>query len=150
MTTSLIRWDPRPDLLRGHLGRLFDEAFRDLLAPLQATADTRLGSWTPAVDIRETEDALVLQAELPGLEKDDLEITIEDHVLTLRGERRLDRDETRESFHRVERAYGQFSRTFQLPTSVRMDGVKAQFANGLLTLELPKVEAAKPHRVEIG
>ncbi len=149
MTTSLTRWSPYPDLLRGRLGRLFDQAFTDFLAPLAGGEEIRLGPWSPAVDIRETPEALIFQVELPGMDKDDIEITLENRVLSLRGEREFSRDDTKETYHRVERAYGQFTRSFGLPTDIATDEVKAAFAEGVLTIELPKAETAKSRRVAI-
>lgn len=147
--TSLIRWNARPDVLRNRVSRLFDEAFNDFVAPVSGGEETRTGSWMPAVDIRETADSLVFQAELPGMTKDEVELTLEKNTLTLQGERKFERDEQRESYHRIERGYGTFTRTFALPANVRTEDVKASFVNGVLTIELPKVEEAKPHRVEI-
>ncbi len=147
--TSLIRWEPRTGLFRSRLSRLMDEAFNDFLAPLAGGEETRLGTWTPAVDIRETDEALLFTAELPGMKKEDVEVTVEHNVLTLRGERKFERQEEKESYHRVERVYGQFTRSFGLPANVRTDGVNATFADGVLTVELPKAEDAKPRRVDI-
>ncbi|MEZ5331413.1 MAG: Hsp20/alpha crystallin family protein [Thermoanaerobaculia bacterium] len=147
--TSLIRWNARPDVLRDRVSRLFDEAFNDFVSPLSGREDTRTGSWMPAVDIRETPESLLFHAELPGMTKDEVELTLEKNTLTLQGERKFERDEQRESYHRIERGYGSFTRTFALPANVRTEDVKATFENGVLTVELPKVEEAKPHRVEI-
>lgn len=147
--TSLIRWSPRPDVLRTHMSRLFDDAFNDFLAPVAGREDTRAGAWMPAVDIRETADSLVFHAELPGMTKDQVELTLENNILTLKGERQFERDEERESYHRIERGYGTFNRTFALPANVKTDDVKASFDNGVLTIELPKIDEAKPRRVQI-
>jgi len=147
--TSLIRWNPRPDMLRSRVSHLFDDAFNEFVAPLAGREETRTGAWMPAVDIRETADGLIFHAELPGMTKDDIELTLENNVLTLKGERKFERDEERESYHRIERGYGTFTRTFALPSNVRTDDVKASFENGMLTVELPKVEEAKPRRVQI-
>lgn len=147
--TSLIRWDPRSDVLRTRMGRFFDDAFNDFLAPLAGREETRTGAWMPAVDIRETADSLLFHAELPGMKKEDVELTLENNTLTLKGERKFERDEERENYHRIERGYGTFTRTFALPANVQTDDVKASFDNGVLTIELPKVEEAKPRRVQI-
>lgn len=150
MTRSLVRWNPRGPLFRSGMSRLFDEAFNDFLAPM-STANEALGTdWVPAVDIREDADKLVFSAEIPGLDRDQIEITLEDQVLTLRGERKFERDEEHDNYHRIERAYGKFSRSFRLPTNVDTSAAKASFDNGILEVELPKAEDAKPRKLEIG
>ena len=104
----------------------------------------------PAIDVRETEDCFEFTAELPGLTKDEVEITIEDKVLTLSGERKFEGDEERNGYHRIERAYGSFSRSFTLPNEVDQEKVKAVFENGLLAVSIPKAEQVKPRKIEIG
>lgn len=149
MTTSLTRWTPTGDLFRTRFSRLFDQAFNDMIGNLEGNEETARHNWVPPVDIRESEDSLLLTAELPGLSKDDIEITVEDHVLSLRGQRKLEKDVQKESYHRMERAYGTFSRTFSLPTNVRTDQVNASFKDGLLHVEIPKAEEAKPRKIAI-
>jgi HSP20 family protein len=107
------------------------------------------GMIVPAVDISETEDALVLHAELPGLKKDQVKITIEDGVLTIAGEKNFETEEKKKDYHRVERRFGSFHRSFTLPNNVDHGKAKAEFADGVLTVTLPKSEAAKPRQVEI-
>jgi HSP20 family protein len=114
--------------------------------------DARLAySWTPVVDVRETEDALVLSAELPGLDSKNVAVSVEDNVLTISGEKKQEFDETREDgqFHIVERHYGRFERSFRLPETVNADKIDARFTNGVLTISLPKVEAARPRKIEV-
>lgn len=147
MTTGMIRWNPNPDLLRQRVDRLFDRAFSDFLAPAQDAMST--SRWMPAVDIRETTDALVLVAELPGMTKDDVQITLENNVLTISGERKFEKDVKEESFHRIERSYGSFTRSFTVPGNLRHDQVQAVFENGVLTVSLPKAEEAKPRKIDI-
>lgn len=147
MTTGLIRWAPQTDFVRNRIGRLFDEAFNDFLVPAQENVSTR--DWMPPVDIRETEEALILHAEVPGLTKEDLEITVEQNVLTIAGERRFEKDVKEESYHRRERVYGRFSRAFSLPANVRADKVEATVQDGMLTVSLPKAEESKPRKVAI-
>ncbi|MGB5400706.1 MAG: Hsp20/alpha crystallin family protein, partial [Thermoanaerobaculia bacterium] len=106
-------------------------------------------AWVPPVDVQETEDAYVFTAELPGMSKDDVSITLEDNLLTLSGERSLKEKEEGENFHRVERAYGSFSRSFSLPSQVDSSKVEASFKDGLLTVEIAKAEQAKPRKIEI-
>jgi HSP20 family protein len=149
MTTGIIRWNPEADLLRGRMDRLFNEMLQNVWGAGAASEGFSPRTWAPPVDIRETDEALVLNAELPGLTKEDVEITLENNVLTLAGERRLEKDVKAENWHRLERAYGSFSRSFTLPTSVRTDRVEAAFANGVLTVTLPKMEESKPRRISI-
>lgn len=149
MTTGLTRWTPATDLFRSRFHRLFDEAFSDFRTNFDSGEDVASRAWLPAVDISETDDALLVYAELPGMTKEDVDITLENHLLTLRGERQFDRDEKKENFHRIERSYGAFSRSFTLPSNVQAEEVKASFQDGLLTVEIPKVEAAKPRKIAI-
>ena len=107
-------------------------------------------SWAPPVDIKETPDSLVLSAELPGIDKKDVHINIEENVLTISGERSFSRDEKKEDYHRIERVYGSFSRSFTLPRNVKLDAVKANFENGVLTVTIPKAEESKPRKIAIG
>ncbi len=118
--------------------------------PAIADADEGFNrGWVPAVDIRETEEGFELVTELPGLTKDDIEIAVDNGVLTLRGERKLADDKSRESYRRLERSYGAFERTFSLPTGTDTSKVSATFENGLLSLVLPKAEAAKARTIAI-
>jgi HSP20 family protein len=130
------------------VNRLFEQAFGDAYTG-EESEEMSSRSWTPAVDIAESDDRLTLFAELPGLAKDDVQITLEDNVLTVKGERRFERDETKESFHRIERAYGVFQRSFHLPSNVQADKVEAAFADGVLRIAIPKQEEAKPRKIEI-
>ena len=148
---SLTRF-PRTTLLGEPLFRTLDHLLSDdVVRPFGALSreGLRTDSWLPAVDIRETEDTFEFTAELPGLTKDDVNITVENKVLTLTGERKWDEEETKNSYHRVERAYGSFSRSFTLPGTVDADRVGAKFENGLLTISVPKAEEVKPRQIEI-
>lgn len=106
-------------------------------------------AWVPAVDSRQTDAAYILEVDLPGLRKDDVHVTVENNVLTLTGERNLDRETSDGNYDRVERSYGKFSRSFTLPTHVDAGSVKASFDNGVLTVTLPKVESAKSREIKI-
>jgi HSP20 family protein len=108
--------------------------------------------WTPAVDIRETENELVLEMDVPGVAQEDVEIRLENYALTIKGERKFDSENQGKGYHRIERSYGSFARTFTLPNSVDTEKVKADYKNGVLSVTLPKKEVAKPRtiRVEIG
>ena len=145
MNSSVIRWNPTaPYINREPLARLFDTFFGDLQGE-----DVSNRGWVPPVDIQETEDGYKLQAELPGLTKEDIQITLENNVLRLSGERKLEKDVNKESYHRVERTYGTFSRAFALPQQVNGEGVHAGFENGVLTIVVPKAEQAKPRKISI-
>jgi HSP20 family protein len=107
------------------------------------------GAWSPSVDIFENKDNIVLEAELPGMSPDDVDIAIENNVLTIHGERKFEKKDEGDNFHRVERSYGAFTRSFTLPPTVSGDNVDAVFENGVLRLTLAKREEAKPRRIEI-
>lgn len=149
MTTGLIRWNPETDLLRGRFDRVFNEMLNDLWSPAGRAEDVASRSWLPAVDVRETPDALRFVCELPGLKKEDVAITLENQVLTLSGERKFEKESRGETFHRVERSYGMFTRSFTLPANIKTDRVEATFENGLLTIDLPKLEESKPRKIAI-
>ena len=108
-----------------------------------------MGAWAPAVDIYEKASDVVLKAELPGVDPKDVDIRIENNVLTLKGERKLEGDVKRESYHRVERSYGSFTRSFTLPSTVDTSSVKADYKDGVLRITLPKREEAKPKQIQI-
>ena len=118
------------------------------LSPV-ATEEVSNQRFLPAVDIREANDALTLSVELPGLSRENVHIALENSVLTISGERTLEKDVKEESYHRIERAYGSFSRSFTLPSNVATDKVDAVFRDGVLTITLPKSDEAKPRKIEI-
>jgi HSP20 family protein len=146
MLNNVTRWNPNANayLNREPLSRLFESFFNDM----QGEEVSNRG-WVPPVDIQETEEGYRLQAELPGLTKEDIQITLENNVLRLTGERKFEREARKESFHRIERTYGSFSRAFALPNQVNAEGVQASFENGILTLTVPKAEQAKPRKIAI-
>jgi HSP20 family protein len=147
---AMVRWEPFRDLfsLQERMNRLFDESYRGRSAGSEE--DWALGgAWAPAVDIYERDGNLVLKAELPGLDPKDVDIRVENNVLTLRGQRKFENEVKRESFHRVERSYGSFSRSFTLPSTVDTDKVKADFKDGVLQVTLPTREEAKPKQIAI-
>jgi len=129
---------------RDRLNRLFghDDAWDTGTAIMAA-------DWLPAVDVAETENEFTIRAELPGLEAKDVSVTVDNNVLTLKGERKTDKEIKKENYYRMERAYGTFSRSFTLPSFVDPGNVRADFKNGLLVLTLPKKSAAKSKTVEI-
>src|ERR687891_2480794 len=144
--TSLIRWEPIRELdsLQSELNRTFDGFFG---ARGNGISSRR---WIPAMDLAETDEHLVLRADLPGMSEDDVEIEIKHNVLTVSGERKSDHEEKGEGFHRVERAFGRFSRSLSLPDGVDAGKVDASFADGVLEVRVPKPEQSKPTRVQIG
>jgi HSP20 family protein len=148
MRTALTRFTPTGDVVRDRFGRMFEDAFNDMLRPYGDTG-TAGRTWLPPVDIRETEDKLALALDLPGLRKEDVNITLENNVLNVSGERRFEADAKNDTFHRLERAYGTFTRSFTLGPTVQTDKVEADFKDGVLVITLPKVEASKPRRIDI-
>jgi HSP20 family protein len=151
MRTAITRWTPAGDLVRDRFGRIFEEAFNDMLRPFGAEGETVSSrTWIPRVDIREGADGLTLLVDLPGLGKDDVNITLENNVLTIAGERKFDGEEKDNlSYHRLERPFGSFSRSFTVGPTVKSDKVEATFENGVLKVHLPKQEEAKPRRIAI-
>jgi HSP20 family protein len=147
---AIVRWEPFRDMvtIQDRLNRLFEEAFRGSRTP-GSEEDYALGAWTPAVDIYEHDGNIVLKAELPGIDPKDVDIRVENNVLTLRGERKVDTEVKKESYHRVERAYGAFSRAFTLPNVVDTDKIKAEYKDGVLRVTLPQREEAKPKQISI-
>ena len=148
MTATLTRWTPATDPFRDRVNRMFDDFLRDML-PTRSSEEMSGSRWLPAVDIQESPEALTLTVELPGLKKEDVTITLENQVLTIHGERKFEGETKDATFHRIERAYGAFMRSFTLPANIKTDRVDAAFENGLLTVTLPKVEEAKPRRIAI-
>jgi HSP20 family protein len=132
--------------MREEMNRLFNEFFGRGAAEREPWF---AGEWSPPVDIYETDDALVLQAELPGFAKEDIQIELKDNTLIIRGERKRLQEVKEGNYHRMERAYGPFQRSFLLPTTVDQSRVKAVYKDGVLELRLPKVEAAQPRRIAI-
>jgi HSP20 family protein len=126
---------------------LFERAFEDYFGGEGALAER---GWAPSVDIAETDDHLTFYAELPGVNKEDVNVTLENNVLTIRGERKFEQDVKEESYHRIERSYGSFARSFNLPNNVKPDACNAQFRDGVLKVEIPKSEEAKPRKIEVG
>ena len=129
----------------------FCRFYSPFFAPLRAKTDADRYDWTPSVDISETDDTFEVRAELPGVAKDDLHVSVKDNLLTLSGEKRQENavnDDT-QNYRRVERRYGSFQRRFTLPSEVATDAIKAEYSDGVLTLSIPKPEAAKPTEVPI-
>ncbi len=144
---SITRYDPFRDLrtLQEEVNRLFSRN----LSPSFSDEGIARGAWMPSVDIYENKDQIVLEAELPGMNREDFELTIENNVLTLRGERHFEKKDESDNYHRVERSYGSFSRSFTLPQTVSAEGTTAEYKNGVLRVVLQKREEVKARRIEI-
>jgi len=145
---AIIRWDPFREIsaLQERMNRLLSD-FR-VRAPLGEEGMAQ-GAWIPAVDIYETKDSIVLNVELPGVSKEDLSLEVKDNTLTIKGEKKMEKDVNEESYHRMERTYGSFMRAFTLPSTVQQDKVKAKFKDGILEILIPKVEEAKPKQIKV-
>jgi HSP20 family protein len=144
---AVVKWDPFRDLvsIQDRMNRLFEQTLSRSRGEEGVTATT----WTPAVDIYETADTIVMKAELPGVAREDIQIQIDGNTLTLKGERRFARDVQEESYLRIERAYGSFHRSFALPATVQQENVRAVLKDGVLELMLPKAEDSKPKRISV-
>src|SRR6266700_2219266 len=141
---TLDRWEPfRGNSPESQLNRLFSDFFG------RASQDQNLTTWAPAVDIYEGEHELVVQADLPEVKPEDLDVRVENNILTIRGERKFEKKVDEKNYLRVERAYGSFSRSFSLANTVNTDAIKADYKDGVLTLSVPKREEAKPKQIKI-
>lgn len=141
---TLVRWDPFRELNSfGQVGRLFDRF------PGWSESGATTGAWSPNVDIFESENELVVKAELPGIDPKDVELNVENNVLSISGHRKLEFEDKKENYHRVERAYGSFSRSFSLPRLIDETKIEAEYKDGVLTVHIPKHEKAKPRQIKI-
>jgi len=129
--------------LQDQINRVFNNVLE------RGTEESNLTSWAPAVDIFETEHELVVKADLPDIDAKDLDIRVENNILSIRGERKFEKKVSEDKYLRVERAYGSFSRSFSLANSVNSEAIKADYSNGVLTLTVPKREEAKPKQIKI-
>ena len=144
---SIVKYDPFRDLrsLQDEVNRLFSMSF-----PHSGRQDEIMrGAWTPSVDIYQAKDEIVLEAELPGMKPEDVDVSIENNIITIRGERRFEKKDESDNYHRVERSYGSFTRSFTLPRNVVGDRAKADFKNGVLHVSLPKREEEKARKIQI-
>lgn len=135
---SVTHFDPLANL------RLFEDAFTRLVSEPSSNRP-----WSPAVDIYETENDLVLKADLPEVSQKDIDVRVENQTLTIAGERKFEKEDSTKGFHRIERAYGNFVRSFAVPNTFDTEKISAEFHNGVLTVTLPKKEAAKPRQVKV-
>ncbi|HZD54951.1 MAG TPA: Hsp20/alpha crystallin family protein [Candidatus Aquicultoraceae bacterium] len=146
---AIVRWlDPFRDLsaIQDRMNQIFEDA---LSRTRGREEGLRAGMWTPAVDIYENNDSVVVKAELPGVNKDQISVEVKDGILSLRGERKFEKEVQEENYHRVERSYGSFQRSFSLPVSVDQEKVTARFLDGVLEVKLPKKEKAKPKQIQV-
>ena len=144
---ELVRWEPFEGLSRLHnrINDLFDESFGRARAVPSAAA----GVWLPPVDILESHDAYLIRAELPGMKKEEVHLEVNDGTLTVSGERKAETLSDGVEYHRTERVNGKFSRSFYLPQTVKQDGIKATYRDGILEIHVPKAEDAKPRQIAI-
>ena len=151
---SLMRWQ-RPGLATwtgfGQLTDLRDEIDRLFETPLAelARGSRLLSGWTPAVDLYEDKENVYVKAELPGMKKEEIEVTLHEGTLSVSGERKVENQVKNAELYRAERFFGRFQRTVTLPSAVATDKVKAQYLDGILTITLPKTEAAKPKQIDV-
>ena len=143
--SSITRWDTYHGLggLQEQVNRLFESTFP------RRSDNSALTTWAPAVDIYETENELVVKADLPDVSEKDLDVRVENNMLTIRGERKFEKKVEEENYLRVERTYGTFSRSFSLPNTVNNEAIKADYKNGVLTVTLPKRAESKPKQVKV-
>ena len=144
---AIVRFEPFRNLLTTQ--REFERLFKEAFSPMSGETEVSTRSWAPPVDIYETEDAIVLKAELPGIDPKDVEVRVEDNTLYLKGERNYEKEVKEQNYHRIERSYGSFARSFSLPNSIDAEKVKAEYKDGLLTLTMPKREETKPKTIKI-
>lgn len=143
---TVTRWDPFRELtsLRDEMNRIFSRSLGD-----GGQRPASAGTWAPPVDVFDTNEAIVLKVELPGLTPDDVEVEVDDNVLTVRGERRFTEDVEEGRYHRIERTYGQFSRSVSLPAGVKPDGITAAFTDGVLEVRVPKADEVRPRKIDV-
>jgi HSP20 family protein len=143
--STLNRWEGHrgTSTAQDHFGRIFNELFE------HAGQESNLTTWAPAVDIFENEHELVVKADLPDVDPKNLDIRVENNLLTIRGERKFEKKSNEGNYLRVERAYGSFARSFSLANTVNSEAIKADYQNGVLTLSLPKREEAKPKQIKV-
>jgi HSP20 family protein len=145
---ALIRWEPVRELhtMQNEMNRLFNTFFD---TPARGNGEQTARRWIPAMDVVETDEHFVLRADLPGMSENNVNIELEDNVLTISGQRNAEHEQRNEGYYRVERASGSFSRSLTLPEGVNADGIQASFENGVLEVRIPKPEQHKPRKVQI-
>jgi HSP20 family protein len=145
---ELMRWNPARSLFNP--SSRFDDLFNSFFWPTRAAEDTQgLWNWNPAVDVYENDHAIIVKAELPGVDKDQITVDVQGRTLTLKGERKTETETKEENYYRRERSYGHFERAFTLPAEVDPETVKAEYKDGVLKVEVPKPEAQKPKQITV-
>jgi HSP20 family protein len=141
---SISRWEPFRGIstLQDQVNRLFENSF-------DGRSESSIASWAPAVDVHETENELVVTADIPGVNEKDVDVRVENNMLTISGERKTETNVKDDNYLRVERSYGSFSRSFSLPNTVNTEGIAAEYKNGVLSVRLPKREETKPRQVKV-
>ena len=145
---TVVRWNPIREfsVFQNQMNRLFEDAMGTWLGESNGTGNT---NWVPLADIYENDSDLIAKVELPGVDPNRVDVRVENNVLTIRGERPFDQKVAQENYHRLERSFGTFSRSFALPTTIDADKIHAEYRDGILNLTLPKSERAKPKRIQI-
>lgn len=145
---NLIKWNPFNELedISNRLNQIFG---RPAVQPETGQQMLKVADWAPSVDISETDKAYLIKAEIPGVKKEDVKVTIDDGMITIQGERKMEKEEKDKKFHRIERSYGSFVRSFRLPDGVDESKAKAEFKDGMINVTLPKSEKAKTKAVEV-
>lgn len=145
---AIIRWTPFRELatMQDRMNKLFEDVMK---SPYRADEGLSTATWAPVVDIYETDKEIVMKAELPEMEQKDIEIKVEDNILAISGERKMEKEVKEESYHRIERSYGCFHRSFTLPHTVDREKIKAGYKDGVLKVVLPKKEEVKPKQIKI-
>jgi len=144
---AIVRFEPFGGLAAAQ--SQFDRFLRDAFSPAVAGGEASTRTWAPPVDIFENGDSLVLKAELPGVNPDDVEIRVEDNTLYLKGDRKFENEVKEQNYHRVERSYGTFTRTFSLPNSIDADKVGASYKDGILKVHVPKAAHSRPRAIKV-
>jgi HSP20 family protein len=142
---ALVRWKPMRDLvdIQDEINRMFEDC------ACSTEGEKGISRLFPPADVIENKDSFIVRAELPGLKKEDIKVTLQNNVFTINGEKRKEQEEKNQTYHKVERSYGTFHRSFELPVQVNPNDIKAEFKDGILTVELPKIEEAKPKEISI-
>jgi HSP20 family protein len=145
---NLVRWNPYNDMLtfRDRMNRFFDDPMSPIVRKIE---DSSLCHWNPAVDVYEEEDNMVIKAELPGIDRENISVDLKDRTLTIKGERADEQEVKEEHFYRRERIHGRFERSFTLPADVGADKISADYKDGVLKVTVPKPEAHKPRQISI-
>ena len=143
---AMNRWDPFRELssIQSELNRLFGRTYG-----VEGSDELRAAAWVPPVDVAETQDRFVISTELPGVRSEEVDISVENSVLRIQGERKFYEEKREDDFHRIERRFGSFARSITLPPTADPEGIQASFDSGVLTIEVPKKEEAKPRKIEI-